>query len=91
MQSSLKQHSHQPLVTETFSMNSENLGVINNKTEKIRIGMVSHFYSRIAVFLLRTYLEYVKIAILKSDANSNRRAVANEYLLFYLGVDVFVI
>lgn len=87
----MKRHCRQLLATETFSMDIENLRVVNNKAKETGIGMASYFYSRNTAFLLRTYLEYVKITTLKADVNSNRRAVVNEYLLCYLGVYVFVI
>lgn len=72
-------------------MDIENLRVVNNKAKETGIGMLHISIRGILHFLLRTYLEYVKIATLKADINSNRRAVVNEYLLCYLGVYVFVI
>ena len=87
----MKRHCRQLLATEIFpwiSKTSES-SIIRQRKQVLEWLHIS--IRGILHFLLRTYLEYVKITILKADVNSNRRAVVNEYLLCYLGVYVFVI
>ena len=52
----MKRNGHSLLATETFSMDIENPRVINKKTAEAGIGMLSHFYLRIAALFVENIL-----------------------------------